>query len=242
MYVVTGASYGIGRAVAINLATRGLPVLAVARSSQTLNYLAEAFHQIQPIAADISTKKGLGAVVSATSSCVAVSGLVHCAGSRVNPEPFHLIDTEALIEHFRVHVAAQIVLTQMLSQNSSVERVVFIDSYSASEPRDGWGAYSIIKASAQMVARCAAQEIHQTRTVRVFPGAVQTGVVDAIIRSGAKASQAFAAMAASGQVAPPEEVAEFIAAILVDTADELIDSMCVWDYNNEKHRLLAQGA
>lgn len=239
MYLVTGASFGIGKAVAINLASRGFPVLAVARSSQQLGELAARFPlQIRPVSADLSTQDGPDAILSAMGQSITVSGLVHSAGSRVVAEPFHAINTEDLIDHFRVHVASQIRLTQILQRNAAVHRVLFIDSYSASEPRKEWGAYSIIKAAAQMAARCAAQELGHTVTVRVFPGAVKTGVVEAVIASKAKASEAFSAMERAGKVARPEDVAEFIAAILVDTTDDLVQSVDAWDYNNLEHRAL----
>lgn len=238
VYVVTGASYGIGHAVAVNLAKKGLPTLAVARSAELLQRLADSHPEIQPVSADVSTSTGLESVLSAIPQDSEIRGFVHCAGSLIDPQPFGEMDTEALLGHFLVHVAAKIQLIQMLSRKAKLARVLTIDSYSASEPRDGWGAYSIVKAAAQMAARCASQELATTRMIRVFPGAVQTGVVDAVIASDAKASQVYAAMKADGKVALPNDVAEFIAAILIDSTDQLLESVPAWDYNNQEHHEL----
>lgn len=167
-----------------------------------------------------------------------VSGLVHSAGSRVVPEPFQVMNTDDLVHHFRVHVASQIRLTQVLQEATSVRRILFIDSYSAVEPRNEWGAYSITKAAAQMAARCAAQELGHTTVVRVFPGAVHTGVVDTVIASETQASAVFSAIKSAGKVARPEDVAEFIVALLADVTDKLVQSTEAWDYNDPEHRAL----
>ncbi len=242
MYLVTGASYGIGHAVTIKLAARGLRVVAVARSPHRLRELAARFpEQITPVCADVSTEDGLDAILSEFQTGSTISGLVPSAGSRVVPEPIRALNTEDLVEHFRVHVTSQLRLIQSLLKKASIRRVLFIDSYSANEPRNEWGAYSIIKAAAQMAARCAAQELEHSVTARVFPGAVKTGVVEAVIASKTKVSAAFSAMEQMGKVAAPEDVAEFMVALLADAADEIVQSVEAWDYNDPEHRSLILG-
>lgn len=239
MYVVTGASYGIGNAVALDLAKRQLPVLAVARTPQPLHELVRQFpDQITTVAADVSTADGLKEILTALRPYPSVSGLVQAAGTRVQPEAYGEINPEELVEHFRVHVAAQIKLIQAITRQAKLSRALFIDSYSASEPRDQWGAYSVVKAAAQMAARCASQELAETVCLRVFPGAVSTGVVESVIDSPSRASEAFLAMRKAGRIASPNAVASFINAILVDAAGELVRDVDAWDYNNPQHREL----
>jgi len=140
-----------------------------------------------------------------------------------------------------LHVAAQILLYQRIAQRTSVARMFFIDSYSASQPRDGWAAYSIVKSAAQMAARCASQELEDTTVVRVLPGAVQTRVVDTIRASGTKTGELFEEMLKSGKVAQPAAVASFIVSLLVDASDETLRSIEAWDYNNSEHLAKATG-
>ncbi|MDB4733434.1 SDR family NAD(P)-dependent oxidoreductase [Planctomicrobium sp.] len=241
--VVTGASSGIGHAVAAALAQRGLPVLAVARSQKPLRELVDRFPTlIRAVAADLSRQDGIESVLAAVEPNVAVYGIVHSAGSRVTPESYQSINTEALIEHFRIHVASQIRLYQTMTTKVSIARMLFIDSYSASQPRDGWGAYSITKSASQMAARCAAQELSDTITIRVLPGAVRTGVVESVIASGTKTADVFQDLDKAGKVVAPEAVADFITGILVNTTDEMLRSIQAWDYNNLEHRTLVQSA
>lgn len=232
MYIVTGASFGIGRAVAAALASRGLRVAAVARSADLLDSLAAQCHRsVTPVVADLATDAGIGQVVAATADESGIEGLVHSAGSLVPLEPYQSLHPDELVDHFRIHVAAPISLYQSLAKKTRIKRMVFIDSYSASTARLGWSAYSIVKSAAQMAAMCAAQELDQTDTIRVFPGAVNTRVVDSVLASDTESAKAFAGMQKRGELAEPDEVASFIVKLLVDAPDDLIRSQPAWDYN-----------
>ncbi|QDV23848.1 SDR family NAD(P)-dependent oxidoreductase [Aureliella helgolandensis] len=241
VYIVTGASRGIGNAVAAALAARNYPVLAVAISEARLQMLADRFPDVvTPVAADLSTPAGMDRVVAAIQHGSILGGIVHAAGSLIPLEPFLSLNPASLAEHFQIHVTAQISLCQRITEKASVARMLFLDSYSASTPRDGWAAYSIIKAAAQMAARCAAQELTSTTIARVFPGAVNTRIVESVLESNTATATQFAQLVAKGEVAAPEEVASFIVALLVDASRDLVKSFDAWDYNNPEHRLLLE--
>jgi short-subunit dehydrogenase len=67
--LVTGASQGIGRAIALQAAKRGMKVLAAARNKELLTQLADeaktAGHSIATVAADVATPEGRDAMVRA---------------------------------------------------------------------------------------------------------------------------------------------------------------------------------
>ena len=242
LYVVTGASSGIGRTVAINLAKRGFRVVAAARTKELLNSLSEICGpNLLIVAADLSTSAGIDRVVSEVAGVSEIAGVVHAAGSLVPLEPFQQIDSAELVEHFRIHCTAPIALFQALARSYRVERMLFIDSYSATTPRLGWSAYSIVKSAAQMAARCAAQELADTASIRVFPGAVNTQIVDAVLKSNTETAKTFATMLEKGEFAEPEDAAAFIVALLVDASDDLIGSREAWDYNNAMDRAAVSG-
>jgi benzil reductase ((S)-benzoin forming) len=237
VYIVTGASTGIGRAVAMNLAAREFRVVAVARSEERLKSLAtESGPNLSFVSADLATSDGIDRVAAAMANEADIAGIVHAAGSLVPLEPFQKIDSAELVEHFRIHVAAPIALYQALARSHRVRRMLFVDSYSASSGRLGWAAYSIVKSAAQMAARCAAQELGETDTIRVFPGAVNTRIVDAVLASETETATTFAGMLERGEFAEPNETAAFLVAILVDASDELIRSREAWDYHSPEDR------
>ncbi len=60
--LVTGASSGIGEAMAHALAQAGIPIVIVARRSDRLEQIAAAYAAVEVLAADLTTKKGIAAV------------------------------------------------------------------------------------------------------------------------------------------------------------------------------------
>ncbi len=237
MYLVTGASTGIGNAVAMNLATRGCEVIVVARTEHLLDSLHRKFPgQIHPVVADLATEPGISRVIESIPDGATIQGLVHAAGTLIPVEPFRSIDAVELVEHFRVHVASQISLSQQIAAKASISRMLYIDSYSAETPREDWAGYSIIKAAAQMAARCARQEFKETSIIRVYPGAVQTQIVDSVLKSKSKVADVFGKIQAEGKLSTPTEAASFITSILVDAPNNLLESIEAWDYHNTNHQ------
>ena len=77
--IVTGASSGIGKALAVKLAQVGCGVLAIARSEKKLIELKRQNSNIQIVAADVSTNYGRKLVCDKIFENVMIKYLVHCA-------------------------------------------------------------------------------------------------------------------------------------------------------------------
>ncbi|MDH5421802.1 MAG: SDR family NAD(P)-dependent oxidoreductase [Acidimicrobiia bacterium] len=230
MFVVTGASSGIGRAVTVALAERDQSVLAVARDSNRLSQLAVQFSRVTALASDLLTTEGVRQVVDACAAHGSLAGIVHAAGTLIEPQAFGAIDTGVLLDEMRVHVMAPIELNQRL--RAQLSRIVFLDSYSSNDLRVGWAAYSIVKAAAQMAARSAAEELRDVQVIRAFPGAVRTPLVDAVLNSPADSPtrRTFRALQSTGKLHPPDEIGEWIARLLLDTSDEELAARPTWQY------------
>ncbi|MEX1003763.1 MAG: SDR family NAD(P)-dependent oxidoreductase [Acidimicrobiia bacterium] len=214
MHVVTGASDGIGRAVAAELADRGARVLAVSRDGARLDRLSQGRPALSAVAADLATSEGRANLYRQVPRDEEIESVVHGAGSRVPVQPFDVIDPDGLVEDFRIHVAAVVAVTQHFA--SRARRVVVFDSYSATVPRAGWAGYSIVKAAAHMVARAAAAEMEGPEVLRLYPGAVRTPLLDAILHSApSPAREVYRSMDAAGRVAEPEEIGAWVADILL---------------------------
>lgn len=240
--IVTGASSGIGRAVGNALAAKGHSVIAVARTLPLLESLKQSFPDlIHVIATDISTESGCDDVVEYVKTAAPVNAIVHAAGSRIEPLPYEELDTKKLIQDMNIHVLIPILLNNRLKDALQGGRVLFVDSYSAINPRVGWAGYSIVKAAAQMAARAAAEEIFNARVVRVFPGAVRTPLVEAVLNStqASPTVNLFRELNSKGEIINPALIGEFIANILVTATDSQLDERETWDFSRPEDQIFS---
>jgi len=98
LFVVTGASSGIGYAVARSIAMFGNNVLAVGRDIARLEALREHdVKRLQIYRADLSIVAEREAVVAHVKSSGKLAGIVHAAGSRIPPTQYQNLSTDALV-------------------------------------------------------------------------------------------------------------------------------------------------
>lgn len=206
----------MGFATAHALAERGESVVVVARRDEALQVLAGEYQGlIEPVAGDVGESDDLNRIVSRVAGRPLAS-VVHGAATPVATEPWLDLDADDLTRHFQVHVAAPIALTAGLLRVGAVERAVIFDSYSAATPRDGWSAYSLMKAAIQMAMRGAALELNETAILRVYPGAVATPLLDRILDSGPEvaAAEFYRALRDQGLVSAANEIGNQLADLL----------------------------
>ncbi len=240
MFLVTGASSGIGKATVAELLDRGVSVLAVARNIEAIQKLDQPYSgKLHVVSADLSSELGLTKVVEAASEHSPLQGIVHAAGSPVELMAYQNLSTDDVAYHFNVHVLAPITLNQRLQLGDHQCRIVYIDSFSATALRVGWSAYSIVKAAAQMAARAAVAELRLAKVIRIFPGAVRTALVETVL--GAKeespTSEVFKALDADGSMVDPSDSGKFIADVLLDATDEQLAAREFWDFTNTDDHL-----
>lgn len=200
------------------LADRGDTVVAAARRADALATLAEGRPTVVPVAGDVGTTEGRAAIVAAVHDIGAgpIASVIHGAATPVDLEPWAELDPDELTAHFHIHVASAIALTGELHRSVGVERAVIFDSYSASTPRVGWSAYSILKSAAQMAWRAAAAELDDVAMARVFPGAVATPLLDRVLDAPRtiEATGVYHELNDSGRVSSPDEIAEQLLPLL----------------------------
>ena len=200
-------------------------MVAVARRADVLDELWGDDPRVQVVAADVGRADDRAAIVGATTQRAsgAVTSLIHGAATAVALEPWTELDADQLTAHFNVHVAAAVALTGDLHRQVGVERCVIFDSYSASNPRVGWSAYSILKAAAQMAFRAAADELGDIAIARVFPGAVGTPLLDRVLEAprSIEATAVYHELNDTDRVSTPDEIARELLPILDRSPAEL---------------------
>jgi len=187
--LVTGASRGIGYAVALELARQGAHVIALARTQGGLEELDDDIRKIGGEAtlvpcdlADHEAIDRLGAAIHERWGRLDI--LVGNAGLLGTLSPLGHLDPSEWDKVFSVNVTANWRLIRSLDpllQRSDAGRVVFVSSGASTraEPRAYWGLYATTKAALDMIARSYAAETKNISNVRVMlfnPGPLRTAM------------------------------------------------------------------
>jgi NAD(P)-dependent dehydrogenase (short-subunit alcohol dehydrogenase family) len=182
--LVTGASRGIGAALAITLAKAGAHVVAVARTVGALEELDDAIRAVGGTATlvplDLEDYDGidrLGAAIYSRYGKLDV--LVGNAGVIGALSPLGHVEPKAWDHVMAVNVTANWRLIRSMDallRASDAGRAVFVSSGAASAAYAYWGPYALSKAALEMLARTYAAETVSTpvRVNLVNPGPTRT--------------------------------------------------------------------
>jgi NAD(P)-dependent dehydrogenase (short-subunit alcohol dehydrogenase family) len=176
--IVTGASRGLGLALARALAERGWRLVIDAREAGPLQDAAAELARSTDVAAlsgDVADPEHRDALLAAAGGPVDL--LVNNA-SVLGPSPQpYLADypLDALERVYRVNVLAPLGLIQRaLPQLPAGARIVNVSSDAAVEPYEGWGGYGSSKAALDQLTAILAVERHDLRVYSVDPGDMNT--------------------------------------------------------------------
>lgn len=177
--LVTGASSGIGKAIATHLAQQGANVAAVARRLEAMQELKSAGN-VYPITGDLrqpdernrswnEAKKALGGL----------DILIHAAGI-IGNGTIENTTMDQWDTMMNINVTAVFHLTQ-LAVSSLIEakgNIVILSSVAGARSFPGVLAYAVSKAAVDQFTRCTALELapHGVRVNAVNPGVVVTGL------------------------------------------------------------------
>jgi NAD(P)-dependent dehydrogenase (short-subunit alcohol dehydrogenase family) len=189
--LVTGASRGVGRAVALALAASGAHVVALARTQGALEELDDAIRALRPnvenpttlVPCDLSDLAAIDRLGEALyRRWGRLDILVGNAGALGPLSPLHHVEPKQWEDVFALNVTANWRLIRSLDpllRQSDAGRVVFVTSGAASraELRAYWGPYAASKAALDALARTYAAETINTSAIRVMlvnPGPLRT--------------------------------------------------------------------
>ena len=166
--VVTGASRGLGAAVARQLAAHGAKVVLVARGEAALEEVAAGIRATggtaHALADDVGDKRAIHRISALAAEAVGrVELLVHNA-SELGPTPLKpLLDTdcEDLERVLAVNLLGPFRLTKAVmgpALLAGTGMVVQVTSDASVQPYPGWGAYGVSKAALDHLGRIWAEE------------------------------------------------------------------------------------
>ena len=178
--LVTGASRGLGLALARRLAEDGWRLIIDARGEEDLEAaraeLAD-LTKVTAIAGNVMDPEHRRALAGAAREAGGLDALVNNASVLgPSPQPALLDYPLGILEQvYRTNVFAPLALIQALQEELRPgARIVNVTSDAAVEPYEGWGGYGSSKAALEQISNILAAENPGWRVYRVDPGDMRT--------------------------------------------------------------------
>ncbi|MFI0849047.1 SDR family oxidoreductase [Mesorhizobium sp. IMUNJ 23232] len=207
---ITGATSGIGRAMALALADAGYQVYAAGRSQPALKKLQAERASIVPIAVDITDREALETVVTDLTIDVLINnaGVMPPLG---NFAEMAIADIDTALE---INLSAAILLTRLVvpkMRERQSGHILFTGSTAGHGSFANIAVYSATKAAisgfvAGLKADLAPSGV---RVTEIVCGRVETSLYDSILDDKARA-----AMYAGNVAVQPDDVAQMVVAVL----------------------------
>jgi NAD(P)-dependent dehydrogenase (short-subunit alcohol dehydrogenase family) len=220
--IITGAGGGIGRATAIELASRGYRLVLCGRTPETLNQTAAMVGNSLVITADVTLPTDIQRVVDLTLAkfgridlIVNNAGIAPMVGiEEITIEQYHAVVDTSLSAAFYLSKAVWPIFRK---RGGGV--IVNVSSLAARDPFPGFAIYGAAKAGLNLLGLSLARE-GATIGVRVYtvaPGAVETGLLRSLF-----STEQFAADQAMDPADVAKVIAQCAAADLKFTSGEVI--------------------
>lgn len=219
--LVTGASSGIGRAVAIECARMGAIVVLTGRDEtrlqETLSRMTGEGHRI--VCGDLSMAEGIDAVVAQVPE---MDGMVNAAGISML-KPAIALKEKDLQNVFGINCFSPMLLTKALVKQKKLRNgssLVYISSISGrSNIATALSTYGASKSALSAYVKYAALELsgRQIRCNAILPGRIETGLLQNGTMSEEELQQDIARYPLK-RYGQPEEVAQAAIYLLSDAA------------------------
>ena len=183
--LLTGASRGLGRLIALELGRRGARLALVARDQKGLDDVRQLVGADRAIAisADLSTMEGVRTATEMTYQHFGrVDALINNAGM-TNSFEFLKAEPEALARTVDVNFRALVVLTRLVAERMATQRagrIVNIASLAGVASLPGEATYSGTKAAVRLFTTALRKELapHGIKLTEIVIGPMETELLD----------------------------------------------------------------
>jgi len=188
--LITGATSGLGRALAVECARAGASVILCGRNLARLERVYDELESLgapRPAIAQLDLAAATAVDYDALAATVdrefgRLDGLVHAAGLLGERTPLEQYDVPTWCKVLHVNLTAPFILTQVLLpqlRNSPDASVIFVSSGVVTKQRPFWGAYAVAKSGLESVRSMWSQELEGEANIRVNsvnPGRMRTAM------------------------------------------------------------------
>lgn len=189
--LVSGASQGIGKAIALEFAKEGADVTLFARNADSLAKVLEEIKEVSNgnhnyLVADFQNPEDVASVLSKSIEDGMNYDVVINNTGGPSPGPANAADVSAFENAFKLHLSTNQTILQLVlpsMKEKGFGRIINIISTSVKQPLDNLGVSNTIRGAVASWAKTIANELGQFGITvnNVLPGATETARLDAII-------------------------------------------------------------
>ncbi|MFT6502831.1 MAG: NAD(P)-dependent dehydrogenase (short-subunit alcohol dehydrogenase family) [Crocinitomicaceae bacterium] len=177
--LITGASSGIGKQIAISVSEMGAKVIATGRDQQRLEETVSSLkgEGHQAVSTDLLLEEQR---LSMVKNLPVLNGVVHCAGV-VKPYPIQFLNQKKIDETLNINYEIPVLLMSAITAKKKLEKnasIVFLSSISGQHPHKGGAMYAGSKAALEAFSKVLALELYSKgiRSNCISPGMVKTAM------------------------------------------------------------------
>jgi NAD(P)-dependent dehydrogenase (short-subunit alcohol dehydrogenase family) len=178
--MITGASQGLGRAVARALAARGWSLVVDARHAGQLTAAVGGLAGVTAIPGDVTDPAHRAAIAAAIAPAGRLDLLINNASS-LGPSPLPALrryPLDDLADVYQTNVLAPLALIQLMAGplTAAGGTIINVSSDAAADAYPGWGGYGSAKAALDQLTAVLATEEPGLRCYAFDPGDMRTGM------------------------------------------------------------------